>query len=62
MDRPARGGADQPFDEATLLAKLADNGGATFPALPNALARVISGDQAALAERWEAFLKEALRC
>jgi 2-methylcitrate dehydratase PrpD len=56
----ARGGADQPFDEATLLAKLADNAAATFPALPDALARVIRGEQVALAERWETFLKGAL--
>ena len=62
MDRPARGGADQPFDEATPLAKLADDAGATFAALPDALARVISGEQAALAERRETFLKGAPRC
>jgi 2-methylcitrate dehydratase PrpD len=58
----ARGGADQPFDEATLLAKLADNAAATFPALPQALASVIGGEPAVLGERWGAFLDGALRC
>ncbi|HTO46185.1 MAG TPA: hypothetical protein VML91_00900 [Burkholderiales bacterium] len=56
----ARGGADQPFDEAALLARLADNAAATSPALPDALARAIRGEQAARAGRWETFLKGML--
>jgi len=39
-----RGGADQPFDEPTLLSKLADNAGAVFPAAPKLLAGIIAGD------------------
>ena len=31
----ARGGADQPFDEQTLLAKLAENAAGVFPAAPD---------------------------
>lgn len=56
----ARGGADQPFDEATLLAKLAENAGAVFPKLPDALARVIAGDRATMAAPWKAFLETHL--
>lgn len=43
-----RGGADQPFDEPTLLAKLAENVGSIFPAAPAVLAAIIAGDQGAL--------------
>jgi 2-methylcitrate dehydratase PrpD len=48
----ARGGADQPFDEQTLLAKLAENAGGVFPAVPDILARVIRGDAALAARPW----------
>lgn len=47
-----RGGADQPFDEPTLLSKLADNAGAVFPAAPQLLAGVIAGDRALLERPW----------
>jgi len=56
----ARGGADQPFDEATLLAKLADNAGGVFPRLPAALARVIDGERSAVGMSWKSFLESAL--
>ena len=56
----ARGGSDRPFDEATLLAKLADNAAATFPRLPAALARVIAGDPSVTDVRWKAFLEAHL--
>jgi 2-methylcitrate dehydratase PrpD len=56
----ARGGADRPFDESTLLAKLADNVAATFPRLPAALACVIAGDVAVANMRWNAFLEAHL--
>jgi 2-methylcitrate dehydratase PrpD len=49
-----RGGADQPFDEATLIAKLARH---TADALPNAasiLGEVIRGEKAALDRGWRA--------
>jgi len=47
-----RGGADQPFDEATLLAKLASNAGAVLPAVPKLLPGMIAGDQALLRRPW----------
>lgn len=54
----ARGGADRPFDEATLLSKLSDNASAVFPRLPEAMARVIAGEAAAMP--WKTFLEKAL--
>ncbi len=39
--RNARGGADRPFDDATLLAKLVDNTRAVFPAMADALAKLL---------------------
>jgi len=47
-----RGGADQPFDEPTLLSKLADNAGGVFPAAPKLLAGIIKGEPALLAQPW----------
>jgi hypothetical protein len=47
-----RGGADQPFDEPTLLSKLADNAGGVFPAAPKLLAGIIRGEPALLAQPW----------
>jgi 2-methylcitrate dehydratase PrpD len=52
----ARGGADKPFDEPTLLSKLAENAGAVFPAVPETLKKVIAGDKNLLSQGW----KEAL--
>jgi 2-methylcitrate dehydratase PrpD len=40
--RNARGGADQPFDEATLLDKLTGNTASVFPAMPDVLAGLLS--------------------
>jgi 2-methylcitrate dehydratase PrpD len=57
----ARGGADRPFDEPTLLAKLAENAGGVFPAAPDVLARVIRGDPAVLARPWREVLAEMVR-
>ncbi len=48
----ARGGADQPFDEPTLLSKLGENAGTVFPAAPKLLSGVIAGDRALLAQPW----------
>nr|WP_210261300.1 MmgE/PrpD family protein [Enterovirga sp. DB1703] len=39
----ARGGADQPFDEATLLAKLRDNTARAFPAMAGVLTGIVQG-------------------
>lgn len=47
-----RGGADQPFDEATLLSKLAENMGGIFPAAPAVLAAIIAGERGTLAKGW----------
>lgn len=55
----ARGGADKPFDEATLLDKLADNARAVFPAMPRVLARLRDDDtDAAL---WRDIVGDATR-
>lgn len=48
-----RGGADQPFDEPTLLQKLAENAGGVFPAAPDTLSAIIRGDRALLARPWQ---------
>jgi 2-methylcitrate dehydratase PrpD len=52
----ARGGADQPFDEPTLLSKLAENAGSVFPAVPDTLASLIQGKAALLARPWREVL------
>jgi 2-methylcitrate dehydratase PrpD len=57
----ARGGADQPFDEQTLLAKLAENAGGVFPAVPEAMARVIRGDAALASRPWRDVLGEMVK-
>jgi hypothetical protein len=57
----ARGGADQPFDEQTLLAKLAENAAGVFPTVPDTLARVIRGDAALLARPWREALADMVR-
>ena len=48
----ARGGADKPFDEPTLLSKLAENAGSVFPAVPETMKKIIAGDAALLARPW----------
>jgi hypothetical protein len=45
--RPARGGVDQPFDEAIILDKLAQNTHDTFPSMATELAAVVTGDRRA---------------
>jgi 2-methylcitrate dehydratase PrpD len=57
----ARGGADQPFDEPTLLSKLADNAASVFPAVPNTLSAIIRGDGAVLSRPWRAVLAGMLQ-
>lgn len=49
----ARGGADQPFDEATLLAKLDENTRAAFPAMKGVLAELLGAPS--LDESWTDF-------
>ena len=57
----ARGGADRPFDEPTLLSKLAENAGAVFPAVPETLKKVIAGDAALLAQPWRDALARMVK-
>jgi 2-methylcitrate dehydratase PrpD len=57
----ARGGADQPFDEPTLLSKLAENTGAVFPGAPAVLAAIIKGDAALAAKPWRDVLAGMVR-
>ena len=52
----ARGGYDKPFDEPTLLSKLAENAGAVFPAVPETLKKVIAGDKHLLSQGWKETL------
>jgi len=47
-----RGGADQPFDEPTLISKLADNAAADCPRAATELAAIIEGDGQALGRSW----------
>ncbi len=56
----ARGGADQPFDEATLLSKLADNASAVFPRLPPALSAIVAGDGALGSRAWREVLADVV--
>jgi len=52
----ARGGADKPFDEPTLLSKLAENAGAVFPEAPKTMTGIIRGDARLLAQGWRETL------
>jgi 2-methylcitrate dehydratase PrpD len=52
----ARGGADKPFDEPTLLSKLAENAGTIFPAVPQTMKKVIAGDKNVLSQGWKETL------
>ena len=56
-----RGGADQPFDEPTLLSKLAENMGGAFPAAPKLLAGVIGGEAKLQQANWTALVAEMVR-
>jgi 2-methylcitrate dehydratase PrpD len=49
----ARGGADKPFDEPTLLSKLAENAGSVFPAVPGTMTKIIRGDKELLSRGWK---------
>lgn len=48
----ARGGEDQPFDDATLLTKLSENTATVFPAMRTALEAILAADRTALAHGW----------
>jgi 2-methylcitrate dehydratase PrpD len=57
----ARGGADKPFDEPTLLSKLAENAGSVFPAVPETLKKVIAGDKDLLSQSWRDALARMVK-
>jgi hypothetical protein len=57
----ARGGYDKPFDEPTLLSKLAENAGAIFPAVPETLKKVIAGDANLLSQSWRDTLARMVK-
>jgi 2-methylcitrate dehydratase PrpD len=57
----ARGGADKPFDEPTLLSKLAENSAAVFPAVPETLKKVIAGDSDLLSQSWRDALARMVK-
>lgn len=56
-----RGGADQPFDEATLLHKLEAHTQDVFPAARTTLARVIAGERTVLAQGWRELMSDLTR-
>jgi hypothetical protein len=57
----ARGGADKPFDEPTLLSKLAENAGSVFPAVPDTVKKIIAGDSTLLSRGWRDALAGMLK-
>jgi 2-methylcitrate dehydratase PrpD len=57
----ARGGADQPFDEETLLAKLQENCGAIFPAMPPLLQQILAGSPEILNRPWRDVVTHMVR-
>lgn len=57
----ARGGADRPFDEPALLAKLAENAGPVFPAVADTMARMIGGEKDLLSRGWREVLAEMVK-
>jgi 2-methylcitrate dehydratase PrpD len=57
----ARGGADKPFDEPTLLSKLAENAGSVFPAVPETMKKIIAGDSDLLSQSWRDALARMLK-
>lgn len=57
----ARGGADQPFDQATLLDKLAETTGDTFPEMARTLAAIVARGPDALRRPWRASVVKMLQ-
>ncbi len=56
----ARGGADQPFAEATIRDKIASLTAPTFPRLAQGLSAIVDGDGAWLARGWRTALSQML--
>ena len=57
----ARGGADRPFDEPTLLSKLLDNAGAVFPGVPETMKKVIAAEAGLLTRPWREVLAQMVK-
>jgi 2-methylcitrate dehydratase PrpD len=55
-----RGGAEQPFDEATIVAKIEAGTGHFFPHLAGALVDVVAGAATALRRPWRAVVADML--
>ena len=55
----ARGGADQPFDDATLLAKLSENTRGVFPRMAKTLAAAVAGETS-LRRPWPAVVQDMI--
>lgn len=56
----ARGGADQPFDEAVLTNKFIDNAAGAFPRMLPWLEAIIDADPATLAQPWSGVAAEMI--
>ena len=54
----ARGGADQPFDDAVLMDKLSENASAVFPRMPAMLRTIVDGDEAVMLLPWREVVAE----
>jgi 2-methylcitrate dehydratase PrpD len=57
----ARGGADQPFDEATIIAKVESSSGGAFPNLPRMLTDIVKGKATALRQPWREAVVEMVK-
>ena len=57
----ARGGADRPFDEPTLMSKLKDNAGNVFPSVPETLKKIVGGDTGLGGKPWREVVAEMTR-
>ena len=58
----ARGGADMPFDEATLLAKLGDNTRSVFPAFQAVATDLLMRDPDGDGGSWTASVQKLVEC
>jgi 2-methylcitrate dehydratase PrpD len=54
----ARGGADQPFDDAVLMDKLNENVGEVFPRMPATLRIIIDGNSTVMPRLWREVVVE----
>lgn len=57
----AHGGADQPFEETTMLDKLAENTRDMFPAMAAELGAIVAGEDGTLARSWRVATEAMLQ-